>query len=99
MRENKEKIRDWMGSLSPEDAERFGVLIEAIQNERDIIPFIPDAWLEYLKEKSATAKALADADFLIGLTDEILPEYSEILRGRGLWLGRQLDQLKEVIEQ
>lgn len=87
---NKEKIREEVRSISPED---LGTVIDAIENERDIIPFIPEDIMAGIIGKPSYVKALANADFLLGLTDEILPEYSELLRAKKSWLERQIGQL------
>lgn len=83
-----------MQLISHED---MSVIVEAIHYELDIIPLLPEEWMEYLRENRDRYKALADADFLIGLTKEILPEYSELLVSRKPWLERQLLTLVETV--
>lgn len=65
--------------------------------EENLVPFLPSSWIDKLREQSALAKQLADADFLLELTIEILPEYTELLNKKKVWLQSQLDQLKGLI--
>lgn len=83
--------------MIPVYRENLKVIIEAIEGEKDIIPFIPGDWLSELRKKPAYVDALVDAGFLLGLTDEILPEYSVFLKSKKAWLERQLELLREEV--
>lgn len=92
---NKQKIRAAIETTHRDD---FDVIFGAITYEQDIIPALPEEHIIYLRKNLALANALDDADFLLGLTLEILPEYSGLLETKKPWLERQLTQLRSRIE-
>src|SRR4030042_2262302 len=91
----REQIREAIESTYKDD---FDVIFQAIHLEQDIIPALPERNIEYLRKNLALASALDDADFLLGLTVEILPEYSDLLENKKPWLQRQLRLRRARVE-
>lgn len=91
----REKIR---AAINTTHKNEFDIIFLAISHDQDIIPALPEMYIEYLRRNIALADALDDADYLLGLTLEILPEYSHLLDSKKTWLERQLAHLRSRIE-
>lgn len=91
----KQQIREAIETNHKDD---FDVIFGAIMAGQDIIPHLLKEHIDYLRGNLALASALDDADFILGLTLEILPEYSDILANKKPWLERQLAQLRSRVE-
>lgn len=91
----REQIRQSIATTHKAD---FDTIFGAIADNQDIVPALPEAYIQYLRDNIALANALDDADFILGLTIEILPEYSDLLDSRRPWLERQLTLLRSRVE-
>lgn len=92
--QNKLKIRNQILGINQDD---LNTILAAINANQNIISYIPQNILDQLKGKGVYFNALADVDFILGLTDEILPEYSGLLKSKREWVSRQIELLRGII--
>lgn len=97
---NKGKVRAQVKLIPPGD---LNTIIKAIQEERDIAPFLPAVWINELKNPNSQFGRFflnyADAEFFLELIPEILPEYDSLFRSRKPWLAHQMAKIKVLAIQ